>query len=126
MNFSEALRAFDLHLLAERSFSQHTRRAYVADVRQFAQFVGQGTEPAEVTATHVRAFLADLHGLGGRPGRSAGGGCPRRRRIARQQGRPAGQPQQDHTDQRTSPTVHLFSLSGLSTNRPEYASAARL
>ena len=60
MTFAEALRCFELHLRAERNLSPHTRRAYLSDVRQFAAFV-EG-EPASVTATDLRAFLAELHG----------------------------------------------------------------
>jgi integrase/recombinase XerC len=60
MTFAEALRSFELHLRAERNLSPHTRRAYVSDVRQFADFVER--EPASVIATDVRSFLAELHG----------------------------------------------------------------
>jgi integrase/recombinase XerC len=62
MTFAEALRSFELHLRAERNLSPHTRRAYVSDVRQFAAFVEGDVGPASVTATDVRAFLAELHG----------------------------------------------------------------
>jgi integrase/recombinase XerC len=61
MSFTESVRAFDLHLRGERNVSPHNRRAYVSDVGQLADFVGQEVEPAAVTATHVRAFLAELH-----------------------------------------------------------------
>jgi integrase/recombinase XerC len=61
MTFPEAIRRFELWLRSERGLSDHTRRAYAADVRQLAAFVGEGMTPAGVTPTRVRAFLADLH-----------------------------------------------------------------
>jgi integrase/recombinase XerC len=61
VTFEEALRAFDLHLRAERNGSPHTRRAYLADVRRFAAFAGAGTTPARASAGDVRRFLADRH-----------------------------------------------------------------
>jgi site-specific recombinase XerC len=62
MSFAEDLRAFDLFLRAERNVSPHTRRAYLSDVRQLAEFLGEGVLPAQVGAAQVRAFLAALHG----------------------------------------------------------------
>ncbi len=59
--FAEALRAFDRWLGSERGVSPHTRRAYVSDVAQLADFLGQGRSAARVTTAQVRAFLADLH-----------------------------------------------------------------
>ncbi len=53
--------AFERHLRAERNLSEHTRRAYLSDVGQFAAFVGPEREPADVDAGDVRAFLADRH-----------------------------------------------------------------
>jgi integrase/recombinase XerC len=61
-SWDAALRAFSLHLRIERNLSDHTRRAYLADVRQFADFSGVATQPDAVDAGAVRAFLADLHG----------------------------------------------------------------
>jgi integrase/recombinase XerC len=61
MTFSEAIQSFDLHLRVERNASSHTRRAYLSDARQLAAFVGEDLEPGQVTATQVRAFLAQLH-----------------------------------------------------------------
>jgi integrase/recombinase XerC len=61
MTFAEAIRAFDLHLRAERNASLHTRRAYLSDVGQLAEFLGESTEPEKVSAVEVRAFLAGLH-----------------------------------------------------------------
>ncbi len=60
MTFAEAIRAFDLHLRAERNLSPHTRRAYGADVRQLAGSLGEGAGPGRVTASDVRRFLAAL------------------------------------------------------------------
>jgi integrase/recombinase XerC len=61
MTFAEAIRAFELHLRAERNVSAHTRRAYLSDVGQLAGYVGESTPPAKVSAVDVRAFLASLH-----------------------------------------------------------------
>jgi integrase/recombinase XerC len=61
MTFAEANRSFELYLRAERNLSPHTRRGYLADVRQLAEFLGGQVQPAGVTSTHVRGFLADLH-----------------------------------------------------------------
>ena len=61
MTFAEAIRAFDLHLRAERNLSPHTRRAYGADVRQLAAFLGKGAGTGGVTPSDVRRFLAALH-----------------------------------------------------------------
>jgi integrase/recombinase XerC len=61
MTFAEAVRAFDLHLRAERNVSFHTRRAYLSDVGQLAEYVGASTEPEKVSSVEVRAFLASLH-----------------------------------------------------------------
>jgi integrase/recombinase XerC len=62
MSFEEALRAFGLHLRAERNLSPHTRRAYLADVRELAAQLGPATEPERVVAADIRRFLAALHG----------------------------------------------------------------
>jgi integrase/recombinase XerC len=61
MTFAEAIRAFDLHLRAERNVSLHTRRAYLSDVGQLAAYVGESSAPEKVSAVEVRAFLAGLH-----------------------------------------------------------------
>ena len=59
--FEREIAAFERHLAAERSFSVHTRRAYVADLRQLARFLGPDADPAHVEPADVRAFLADCH-----------------------------------------------------------------
>lgn len=61
MTFADAIRAFDLHLRAERNLSAHTRRAYVSDARQLARFLGERAAPDQVEPEDVRAFLASLH-----------------------------------------------------------------
>ncbi len=61
MTFTPAVTAFELHLRAERNLSAHTRRAYLSDVTQFAEFLGAGASPDKVSAVDVRAFLAGLH-----------------------------------------------------------------
>jgi len=60
-SLEEALEAFALHLRAERNLSDHTRRAYLADVRQFQEHTGAGS-PRAVAGTAVRDYLASLHG----------------------------------------------------------------
>ena len=62
MTFDQAIRAFDLHLRAERNLSVHTRRAYVSDVRQLAAHLGEGARPEHATGVDARSFLAALHG----------------------------------------------------------------
>jgi len=61
VSFEPAIRAFDVWLRAERNLSEHTRRAYLSDVRQFAAFLGEGAEPARVDGERVFAFLAERH-----------------------------------------------------------------
>jgi integrase/recombinase XerC len=61
MTFEEAIRSFELHLRAERNLSPHTRRAYLSDVRQFAESVGTTTAPDAVRVDDVRGFLSDRH-----------------------------------------------------------------
>jgi integrase/recombinase XerC len=59
--FAREIQAFERHLAVERNFSPHTRRAYAADLRQLAAFLGPGADPARVEPADVRAFLADCH-----------------------------------------------------------------
>jgi integrase/recombinase XerC len=59
--FAPEIRAFALHLRAERNLSPHTRRAYLADLRQLAAWLGEGARPSRVGPDDVRGFLASLH-----------------------------------------------------------------
>ncbi len=68
MNWPRAVEAFDRHLRVERNLSPHTRRAYLADVRQLAAYAGtatgsaaKGAGPAALSAEELRAWLASLH-----------------------------------------------------------------
>ena len=61
MSFPQAIRNFGLHLSADRNVSIHTQRAYLADVRQFAAFLGESSNPSTVTASDVRSYLAGLY-----------------------------------------------------------------
>lgn len=61
MTFDAAISAFERSLRAERNSSPETSRAYTSDVRQLALFLGDGADPAAVTAGRVRAFLASRH-----------------------------------------------------------------
>jgi len=61
MTFAEEVRAFELHLRAERNVSPHTRRAYLSDVLQLIDYVGESTSPAKVTIAEIRGFLAGFH-----------------------------------------------------------------
>jgi integrase/recombinase XerC len=62
MSFDAAIRAWSLHLRAERNLSPHTRRAYAADAGQFGRSLGAAGRPESVSGADVRRFLASLHG----------------------------------------------------------------
>ena len=62
MSWSEALAAFDRHMRSERGFSDHTRRAYVADVRDLMSSLSEGAAPGSVDVDDVRAWLASSYG----------------------------------------------------------------
>ena len=61
MSWTTAMRAFERHMRAERGLSEHTRRAYLADVEQLAHHTGPQIAPEAVEALHVREWLAELH-----------------------------------------------------------------
>lgn len=64
----EPVTRFLKHLEAEKGFSEHTLAAYRRDLLQFQAFLkdgGRGSldDPASVSKTHVRGYLAELHRL---------------------------------------------------------------
>jgi integrase/recombinase XerC len=70
MNFATATDAFERFLRVERNASVHTRRAYGADVAQFAAFCAQSRgedfdgsqlSPSDCSAKDVRNYLAEVH-----------------------------------------------------------------
>jgi integrase/recombinase XerC len=60
VNWEDALAGFKRFLRAERGFSEHTQRAYLADVRQLAAHA-HNKSPARVSADDVRGLLAAQH-----------------------------------------------------------------
>ncbi len=52
MRFEEAIESFSIHLGSERNVSPHTRRAYLADVRQFAATLDERCDPATGSKSH--------------------------------------------------------------------------
>jgi integrase/recombinase XerC len=63
---AEALAAFERHLRAERSLSQHTVRAYVGDVASLLEHAHRGgaAAPADLGVTQLRSWLAVQHTSG--------------------------------------------------------------
>jgi len=61
MNWSQAVDGFGRYLAVEQGLSPNTRRAYESDVRQLTVHTGAEINPADVSADHVRAWLASLH-----------------------------------------------------------------
>jgi integrase/recombinase XerC len=61
MTAQHELDAYAAHLREERNLSPHTCRAYLADARQFAAFLGASARPSAASADQVREFLASLH-----------------------------------------------------------------
>jgi integrase/recombinase XerC len=62
VNFDDASHSFDLWLRSERNLSEHTHRAYLSDVRQFATFLGPAADPAAVGPDAIFGFMAERHG----------------------------------------------------------------
>jgi integrase/recombinase XerC len=62
MTWDAAIRAFRVHLRAERNLSANTLRAYLSDVKQLERYVGDGCMPESVSSLQVRGWLAELHG----------------------------------------------------------------
>jgi integrase/recombinase XerC len=59
LKWADALAGFARFLRSERGYSEHTQRAYLADLRQLAE--RSARPPARVDADDVRAFLAAQH-----------------------------------------------------------------
>ena len=62
MKWKEASEDFERYLRVERAFSVHTRRAYLSDVAQLADFAGEATDPEQVDAELIRSWLSGLYG----------------------------------------------------------------
>lgn len=56
-----ALEAFTRHLRAERNLSEHTQRAYRADVKRLFTHLGPRARPGSVAPDDVRGYLAARH-----------------------------------------------------------------
>ena len=62
MKWKQSMDEFERYLRVERAFSIHTRRAYLSDVAQLADFATTAIEPDQVDAELVRSWLAGLYG----------------------------------------------------------------
>jgi integrase/recombinase XerC len=64
-DMTAAISRFMVHLRYERALSEHTLRAYSADLKQFQQFaegwLGAGFTPEMVTVDLIRSYVALLH-----------------------------------------------------------------
>jgi integrase/recombinase XerC len=60
---NNAVREFGVHIEIERNLSSHTKRNYLADLRQFCDFLSEKgiKNPADVDRAVIRAFLAFLY-----------------------------------------------------------------
>lgn len=63
MNMDTAVRAFGTHVEIERNLSPHTKRSYLADLRQFQEFLlSEGTDRLDhIDHIVIRAFLTSLY-----------------------------------------------------------------
>jgi integrase/recombinase XerC len=62
VSFGDALAAFDRHMRSERGLSDHTRRAYLADVRDLISSLSEGATPGSVDVDDIRGWLAASYG----------------------------------------------------------------
>lgn len=49
-------------LATEKGYSDHTVIGYHADLIEFSMFIGEKNVLADITASHIRAFVVSLHG----------------------------------------------------------------
>jgi integrase/recombinase XerC len=63
--WGSALRGFETYMRAELNHSPHTRRAYLADVRQLAAHLAPMSDPRQTSTRQVRGWLADLQARNG-------------------------------------------------------------
>jgi integrase/recombinase XerC len=63
--WDSALRRFEIYMRAERNHSPHTRRAYLADVRQLAAHLSPASDPRRTSTRQIRGWLADLQAHSG-------------------------------------------------------------
>jgi len=61
-SWADALAAFDRHMRSERGLSDHTRRAYLGDVRDLVSALPEESQPGRVSVDDVRAWLATVYG----------------------------------------------------------------
>lgn len=61
-SWADALAAFDRHMRSERGLSEHTRRAYLGDVRDLMDSLPEKSQPRSVSVDDVRAWLASVYG----------------------------------------------------------------
>ena len=63
IRIKDAIRAFGIHMEAERNLSYHTRRSYLSDLKQFTEFLRENgvDRPRDVDQMVVRTFLSSLY-----------------------------------------------------------------
>jgi len=62
LSWVEALSAFERFMRSERGFSENTRRAYLADVRDLMSSLPEGARPDAIRVDDVRAWIASAYG----------------------------------------------------------------